>query len=257
LVRVVVIFTALAARVLTHAGVNKNTLATVHMFTKEFLLSVRELDLRVRYELLSAMSGSKLKDHWWLKSHYISLLNLTCAVEALGPLKNFWDGGGKGKRYTQKVKPHVPLGICDGGNFMMRLIQSVYNEFIMDYLDGLIVKQGNGYHNLKNSKEQGSNDNGTTITDSNFADDGSANESEPSPVATNGSNDNDDGGASTGSTGINSTANSNAGERDDRLDYSPMEDDEMKKARIIYIYQNKNELQQSINRHEPIAGIVM
>jgi len=46
LVRVVVIFTALAARVLTHAGVNKNTLATVHMFTKEFLLSVRELDLR-------------------------------------------------------------------------------------------------------------------------------------------------------------------------------------------------------------------
>ena len=258
LVRVVVSFTALAARVMTHAGVNKNTVAAVHMFTKEFLSSVRELDLRVRYELLSVMSGSKLKDHWWLKSNYISLLNLTYAMEVLGPLKNFWDGGGKGERYIQKVKPHVPLGIRDGGNFMMRLIQSVYNEFIMDYLDGLIVKRGNGYHNLKNSKEQGSNDNVTTTSaDSNVADDGSADESEPSLAATNGSNDDEDGGASTSSTGSNSTAKSQSAENDDWLDYSPMEDDEMKKARIIYIYRNKNELQQSINRHEPIAGIVI
>ena len=137
---------------------------------------------------------------------------------------------------------------------MMRLIQSVYNEFIMDYLDGLIEKRGNSYHNLKNSKEQGSTDNGTTSTDSKFADDGSADES----AATNESNDDDaDGGASTGSTGSNSTANSNAGESDDWLDYSPMEDDEMNKARIIYFYRNKNELQESINRHEPIAGIVI
>jgi len=139
---------------------------------------------------------------------------------------------------------------------MMRLIQSVYNEFIMDYLDWLIVKRGNRNHNLKNSKEQGSNDNGTTSADSNIADDGSADESKPC-LAANGSNDNKDGGASTGSTGSNSTAKSNAEESDDWLDYSPMEDDKMKKARIIYIYRNKYELQQSINRHESIAGIVM
>ena len=261
LVRVVVSFTALVARVLTHSGVNKNTVAAVNLFTKEFLSSVRELDLRSRYKELAIMSGKNLKESWWLKSNYISLLNLTGAMEALGPLKNFWDGGGKGERYIQKVKPHVPLGIRDGGNFMVRLLQAVYNEFIMDYLDGLIDITENGYYNKKNRREQ------RTVTtetisagSSSYSDEESSDESEPSlPSSVNGGNNDDDSASknSTNTQATQSTVESTAEEWEDWLDYSPMEDDEMKKARVIYIYRSKNELQQSINRSEPIAGIII
>ena len=29
----------------------------------------------------------------------------------LGPLVNWWDGGGKGEKFIQLVKPHLPRGI--------------------------------------------------------------------------------------------------------------------------------------------------
>jgi hypothetical protein len=73
-----------------------------------------------------AAGKEKSGDQWWLKSNYVSCLNLPPTIELLGPLVNFWDGGGKGERYIQEIKPHIPRGVRDGGLFFVRLLEKVY-----------------------------------------------------------------------------------------------------------------------------------
>jgi hypothetical protein len=87
-------FVALVSRLLTHSGVNKKTIELVFCYVKEFLSCTREVDMRARYGELARMDN-KAPDHWWNKSNYLSLLNLCRIMERLGPLKNFWDGGGE------------------------------------------------------------------------------------------------------------------------------------------------------------------
>jgi hypothetical protein len=89
-------------------------------YLKEFLSCIRELDVHVWYKELHKASNKdssstntweevcegtssnplakdKLGEQWWLKSNYISSLNLLEAMQILGPLINYWDGGGKGE----------------------------------------------------------------------------------------------------------------------------------------------------------------
>ena len=88
----------------------------VHVLLKEFLSCVAELDIRTRYKAMHSLastgngsaaqaaagqSDEKSKEQWWLKSNYVSSLNLIHTMKELGPLINFWDGGGKGERYIQ------------------------------------------------------------------------------------------------------------------------------------------------------------
>jgi N-glycosylase/DNA lyase len=79
---------------------------------KEFLSCIRELDVHVQYKVLHKASNKnssstntrvevhegtpsnplaedKLGEQWWLKSNYISTLNLLEAMQILGPLINY------------------------------------------------------------------------------------------------------------------------------------------------------------------------
>ena len=47
--------------------------------------------------------GGGNTDHFWMKPNFMSLPNLVLIMEELGPLVNYWDGGGKGERYIQEI----------------------------------------------------------------------------------------------------------------------------------------------------------
>lgn len=142
LLRMVISFTALIARILSHAGASEQSIQYIAMLLKEFLSTVRELDVRVRYKKMHALgikrtfsegdaagkgdTGDKSREQFWMKANYISMLNLPRSIQALGPLINLWDGGGKAERYIQEIKPHIPRGVHDGGKFFLRLTEKVY-----------------------------------------------------------------------------------------------------------------------------------
>jgi hypothetical protein len=98
LLRMVCSFTALVARVLSHAGASSQTSLIIECIVKEFLSSVREFDMRVNVKV----TRGKETIPWWVKSNYISTLNLVPSILQLGPLTNYWDGGGKGATHPQR-----------------------------------------------------------------------------------------------------------------------------------------------------------
>ena len=51
--RLVCAYTALCARALTHAGINNDDIAEFKMVIKEFLSTVNELDIQVRFKKVS------------------------------------------------------------------------------------------------------------------------------------------------------------------------------------------------------------
>lgn len=109
--------------------------------------AAHELDVRLQHKTMNSLAVSaatagnssgreasetagvgddKSKDQWWLKSNCVSLLNPKDAMPLLGPLTNFWDGGGRGEQCTQEIKPHVPRGVREGGLFFTRLIEQIH-----------------------------------------------------------------------------------------------------------------------------------
>jgi hypothetical protein len=119
-IRLVACFTALVSQILLHSGTTRQGIALIGCYLKEFLSCIRELDVHVWYKELHKASNKdssstnaweevhegtssnplakdKLGEQWWLKSNYISSLNLLEAMQILGPLINYWDGGGKGE----------------------------------------------------------------------------------------------------------------------------------------------------------------
>jgi hypothetical protein len=78
--------------------------------------------------------GQKL-EAWWLKSNFMSLLNLTPMMEELGPLILWWDGGGKGERFIQQIKPHIKKGVRDDApNFFVGLMEKIYRQRVTELL---------------------------------------------------------------------------------------------------------------------------
>ena len=57
----------------------------------------------------------------------MSLSNLLTTMLLLGPLVNWWDGGGKGERFIQLIKPFLKRGVReDVQNFFGTLIEKLY-----------------------------------------------------------------------------------------------------------------------------------
>ena len=112
----VIVYHAFVARCLTHNGIDDALIAETELYMKEFLSAVREFDIRVRYEKLNKPtkkpSERKGTEAWWLKPNYMSLCNLISMMLLIGPLVLWWDGGGKGERFIQMVKPHIQRGVC-------------------------------------------------------------------------------------------------------------------------------------------------
>ena len=70
-------------------------------------------------------------------ANYISLLNLPDAILAIGPMVNWWDGGGKGERFIQLVKPLLKRGIRDKETFMVRVVERFYKLNVLKLFDNM------------------------------------------------------------------------------------------------------------------------
>lgn len=272
-VRMVTSFTALVARVLSHAGATESTSQLVGWMLKEFLSSVRELDIRVRYKVMNALASrsstdgeepaaapgdEKSRDQWWLKSNYVSCLNLPATICLLGPLVNFWDGGGKGERYIQEIKPHIPRGVRDGGLFFVRLLEKVYKVNAIQQIE----EKHNPLTQTGNSEDALEMTSFYDVSDSDD-EDGSFEPAAP-PIAptfdtdeiSNDSNSQHDTGTSRDDD-EDDDENTSADDEDEEQWSTPMEDKEMAKARTFYIYKRKADLDASIENNEPVAGVII
>ena len=313
LVRMVCSFNALVARVLSHSGVSKNTVAHVDMLLKEFLSCVQELDIRTRYKKLdqfartgdvttaASATEDKSGDPWWLKSNYVSCLNLVPTMELLGPLVNFWDGGGKGERYIQEIKPHIPRGVKDGGNFFVRLLERVLKVDCMNKIErdrpNAAAEDASTFGTSSSTAEQTQSLQGTALDDE-LDDESSShfNEYEPDQLeeetsSVHGSNNeapivlaqNQVARAPfeppVQSVAVPGDRQDLEGDMDDELSYdgdpdeeheatqlvdeeeeqwsTPMEAEQMEKARTYYVYRKKADLVQTVERREPITGIIV
>jgi hypothetical protein len=266
-IRLVACFTALVSQILSHSGTTRQGIALIGCYLKEFLSCVRELDVRVRYKELhkasnknssstntrevregtssNALAEDKLGEQWWLKSNYISSLNLLEAMRILGPLINYWDGGGKGERYIQEIKPHIPRGVRDGGQFFVRLLKKIFKLVAMKLIElGCMQNDDNP---LTISIESDSDD-----EDDDTLDNESSTNSDP-PID------------ATVPMIININSESTDEEEDAALSKndveeqwcSPMEDEQMSKARTVYVYKKREILQEAVDNKDPIAGIII
>ena len=239
--RMVISYHALVARLLTHAGVDEKHIAKTRLYMKEFLSTVRELDIRARYQSLNASVSSaadrKRTEAWWLKPNYMSLPNLLTMMAVLGPLVEWWDGGFKGERFIQVVKPYLKKGVRDDiDSFFVNIMDKLYQSQQVKLLERL--------YRLCTKSDQDDNDI-TTIIDI-------LDELEISGLAT-------------------TDAESTTDNHDDSEEEEEDNDDEveeqdahftvneamgMTKKRTIYVYRNERQLDEAIKEKKPLAGIV-
>ena len=207
---------------------------------------------------------------WWLKSNYVSLLNVLPIMTWLGPLINFWDGGGKGEKYIQEIKPHIPRGIRMGQEYFCKLTQRVYkkdcceriskmaaalSKMAMALLLGLSgMGEDDGTISVGDSEEE--------TVDSDFGDlpveagdfaseDGDASEDRENDSDTD-TGDDDSVEGEDCQEGTKSGVVTDA-IVDNKEDHGYL----MSKARTFYIYKNKNVMEAAVAANDPIAGVVI
>lgn len=254
-------FTAMVARILSHSGMAGKDIERIDMLVKEFLSCVRELDIRVRHKAMNSLgsagtgdadTGDRNRDQWWLKSNYISCLNLKRAAEQLGPLTNWWDGGGRGERFIQVVKLWIPRGIREGGLFFVRLGEKVYKNDAMKRIEEEHCSPV--LFDLTNEDESLDSDSGSESSDTLEA--SSVANLQP-PVSTiNVTQDGDDEPDSDIETGQEDGDGQLATEEEERWS-TPMEDEQMNKARTYFIYKNITAIQDAIDNNKPVSGVLL
>jgi hypothetical protein len=247
--RLVIAFHAFVARCLTHSGIDNSHIRETGLYMKEFLSAVRELDIRVRYEQLNKtttkVSERKSTEAWWLKPNYMSLPNLMSMMTVLGPLVLWWDGGGKGERFIQVVKPHIKRGVReDALTFFVNLTEKLFRVRQLDLLEKRFGLQVSEREELKVQKAevQGLFDILNDIADEICIDDND--ESVGHTTAPSDDEDNEEEEEEPGPV-----------RRDDAY-FSPNEIHGMTKTKTIYVYRNEVILNATIASKKPIAGIV-
>lgn len=290
LLRMVCSFTALVARVLSHAGSSRRTAQIIDCILKEFLSSVQELDIRVNVKATkakatkdTAATEGKVKGKdlpWWVKSNYISTLNLTPSLLALGPLSNYWDGGGKGERYIQEIKPHIPRGIRDGLGFFVSILERVFRFDCITLMEKSLDEQF-GDKEIDNIpsvfkkvkvEEVQHNESEDECIESNverhwheFSDSDESDESDDDDCMETMVNENDDEDILREGTPPDGDGDKIGEEievaEDEEGEWgewgTPMESDQMSKARTFYIYKKRDIFKQALEAAEPISGILV
>ena len=91
----------------------------------------------MRYAMLNSGGQNKKKtEAFWLKSNFMSLLNLIDMMKMLGPVILWWDGGGKGERFLQEIKPHIRKGVReDVKDFFRQLHRKMYKVRTLSYFE--------------------------------------------------------------------------------------------------------------------------
>jgi hypothetical protein len=338
LMRMVTSFTAVVARVLSHAGSSNQSCEIIDAHLKEFLSSVREFDIRTRYKNMkgkstvsscsgpggvsggaangadsggaddggrradAAVEGSGKKKRakkskskalvvdndndtdtqWWLKSNYVSTLNLVETIRHIGPLTNFWDGGGKGEKYIQEIKPHIPRGVRDSGSqfFFVRLMEKVFKMDCLKKIEGTIPDDTKTMGVGIIEEEEGSSTSSLSSASVSTLEPGLAQQVESSlegeglpscleglpppglppptrlPVLIDDIETEEESG-NNGSDDESSERSATQGLLDDDPWTTPMESEQMSKARTFYIYKNLEMLHRAYDEQEPLSGIVV
>jgi hypothetical protein len=229
--RAMLSFHAVSARAMTHAGITPSLIDETEYLMREFLSCVRELDVRVRYDVLG---GGPKTEAFWLKPNFMSLLNLVDMMISLGPLILWWDGGGKGEKFIQEIKPHIRRGVREDYNdFFRTLAQKIYKVRQIKYIEerlGLLVLAN---HELEDDEDEAKFSFGDMV--------------DSIPYEDNDDDDDDDGISEIESS---KTKVSLQGE------VTQVEDDAMFKAKTIYIYRSESLLDECIAWRKPIAGLL-
>jgi hypothetical protein len=231
--RMVICFQALVARIMSHAGSNAKSTRMVDSLVREFLSSVRELDVRI--------TNGKGCQTTWTKSNYASMVNLVACMILLGSLTNLWDGGGKGERYIQEIKPHIPRGVRDGFLFLIRVMERVYK------MDCIALIEKSMFPSKKIDNEDGDDDSslGSVMSVELEEENGYGEEVQ---VLQGMEID----------LQMNIEIDTAMMEEESFEEYTtPMESEQMQKARTFYVYRNLKELQDAIHRKLPICFIAV
>jgi hypothetical protein len=231
--RMVTCLQALVANVMSHAGSTSESTRLVDSLAREFLSAVRELDVRI--------TNGKGSQSTWTKPNYASLVNLIACMILLGPLTNFWDGGGKGERYIQEIKPHIPRGVREGFLFLVRILQMVYKMDCISLIEKTLFGKGDNDDDSELSSVPEMDV--LEDEDNGVEDDGVLEGMEielPNVIE------------ELTETNLDTDLDTDEGEYT-----TPMEADQMLKARTFHIYKNVEAIELSIARNEPICFIAV
>ena len=222
----------------------------VLLFLSQSMMMIIRPQVKLLLLLILAMmlgnGNDKKSEGWWEKLNYMSLLNLMDTMMSFGPLILWWDGGGKGERYIQQVKPHIKRGVRgDHAMFCVRLLDKLYRLQQLSLLEKRYVHAG------KTSKETTDNSDDEEEEVQNVLDDmheemGLVNDPDEVPDLTAEQDD---------TTQQENSADASQ-EEPRRALFSTLEEGGMTKARTIHIYRNKEAVQKALKGLKPVAGIV-
>lgn len=266
LYRLVVVTTAMVSRIMTHGGVDESMCVQLELYIKELLSCVSELDIRIRYKKMRKnieeepnSEGNKKRrkksEAWWLKSNYVSLLNIVPTIRRFGPMLNFWDGGGKGEKFIQKIKIHLPRGIPKYLSFFSNLISKLYKIIFIGILQNTL------FRDFKDDDIDIDSDNEEVPV---------VVQEVPIEIDGEGGRDNNDTTTDSDSDSVTATsdfAESSEDDSESELEWeddlecnytsTAVEEEGMKKGRTIYVYKNEALLDQTIAQSKILSGIVM
>ena len=166
------------------------------------------------------------REDWCLKANYMALPNLITMMMTIGPLVLWWDGGGKGEKYIQSVKPHIKTGVRGkASKFFTSLLEKLYRVLQLQLLELRYGSKGMEEH-VEEKVEDIINE---LVGSLNLQD-----EVEDDPP--------------NGST-----------EERKKVTFSELEEQGMRKTRTIYVYKKEAAARQSlaIEWNKPVAGIVV
>lgn len=237
--RVIVAWVALVARLLSHGGMTEEIISEIDDYVKEFLSAIKELDVRVRYRDLRPTNpdaaGADAKEGknepWWLRSNFMSLLNLVATIKAIGPLCNVWDGGGKAEKFIQLIKPHVPRGARDNLKFYSKILEKVFKLDLLQFFEECYMQIY-----------------GTTTPNSELV----ALRQELEGAVTD-DQDEDPMDELTG----DACTSENQQSKDEWDCYSSVEDAQMSKARTVHVYKKASVFNRAVAHGKPLLGVVI
>ena len=189
-----------------------------------------------------------------MKPNYVSLLNIVGIILLFGPLINWWDGGGKGEKFIQMVKPLLTKGVRDVANFFVRLMERLYKLRQLS-----LFEDRYGLFRLPpvtENSDEGDEGDGDNDGDGDYYIDDNGNVRSVDPLQDFLEN----------CTSIDFLGEaSQQGDEPDlqsegdsaNLDYSRIEDTQMEKRQTIYIYPRQELLVQALDQHHPICGILL
>lgn len=163
---------------------------------------------------------------WWTRSNYLSLPNLVVMMNVFGLLINYWDGGGKGEKFVQEVKPLIARGVQEYENFFPNLMEKLYKYRVLDIFAEM-------YQLFSADERSGETENAKSQFS--MGTDGEITNRDP----------------------VVSVDDNEPNERLPEQDYSPMEDRQMCKLKTFFHYRSLQHVLTALEANKPVSGILV